>query len=315
MVRMAAALATVGALALTLTACGGPSAPADDSTLTVVATTTILGDVVAGIAECGGATSSTIMGIGDDPHAFAPSSAQVAQMARADLVVAIGLGLEESLASALDGARADGAEVFEVAPLLDPVESADAGDHADEEDAAEDDHEGLDPHVWLDVSRMAQAAELMGAELARVTGDDAFAACGTQARDELMEVDAQVEEILAAVPQERRILITDHSALGYFADRYDFDIAGVVVPGVSTDAEPSSADLASLVGVVRETGVRAIFANTAVSDALVQAVAAEAGEVEVVSLHVDSLGPEGSGAETYPAMMLTNARLIADALQ
>ncbi len=86
------------------------------------------------------------------------------------------------------------------------------------------------------------------------------------------------------------------------------------MPGGATDAEPSSQDLAELVQTIRVSGVNAIFANAAVSARLVEAVAAEAG-VEVVPLHVGSLGPAGSGAETYQDMMRTNARLVADALR
>ncbi len=88
----------------------------------------------------------------------------------------------------------------------------------------------------------------------------------------------------------------------------------MVIPGGSTDAEPSSEELAALVEVIRETGTPALFSNTAVMSSLVDAVAAEVGEVAVVPLHVGSVGPEGSGAETYAAMMVTNATLIADAL-
>lgn len=316
MVRRYAASLLAGASALGLAACSGDNAAdggTEDST-TVVATTTILGDVVGDITDCGGGETVTVMGIGDDPHAFAPSSAQVAAMSRADLVVGIGLGLEESLASALEGARSDGAPVLEVAEQLDPLEFA-AGRHAQEGHADEHDHGSLDPHVWLDAARMARAAELIGAELARVTGEEAYAGCGTEVRDALLQVDAQVEETLAVLPPERRILITDHDALAYFADRYGFTVAGVVVGGGSTDAEPSSAELGALVKVIRDTGVAAVFSNTAVSDNLVKAVAAEAGgEVAVVPLYIDSLGPQGSGAETYPDMMLTNARLVAEAL-
>ena len=169
--------------------------------------------------------------------------------------------------------------------------------------------------MWLDASRMATAAELIGEELATVTGDDGYTECGTQVGAELRDVHEQVVEILAAVPDERRVLVTDHQSFGYFAQAYDFDLLGVVVAGGSTDAEPSSQELAELVEVVRDAGVPAVFSNTAVSSSLVEAVAAEAGgEVQVVELYVGSVGPEGSGATTYADLMLTDARLIADAL-
>lgn len=322
-------IALVAALSLVVASCGAPSddapnAPdgadgaggAGTSTPVAVSTTTPLGSVVEDVVTCNGGTASTLMAPGDDPHTFAPSSAQLAQLTQAELVVMNGLGLEEGLGSAIENARSDGARVLELAPLLDPLPFGDTTGQVEDEDH-DGDHEddGNDPHVWLDASRMATAAELIGEELATVTGDDGYTECGTQVGAELRDVHEQVVEILAAVPDERRVLVTDHQSFGYFAQAYDFDLLGVVVAGGSTDAEPSSQELAELVEVVRDAGVPAVFSNTAVSSSLVEAVAAEAGgEVQVVELYVGSLGPEGSAATTYADLMLTDARLIADAL-
>lgn len=321
--RVLAGVAGAGALALGLGACGGGSG-GDGSTggpsdgVSVVATTTVLGDVARQVVECGGGEVRTLMPVGADPHDFSPSSADITEMVRADLVIANGLGLEEGLESALASAADDGARVLELAPLLDPLPFGEDG-HADEEeaadDAAEDGHGSEDPHVWLDVQRMATGASLIGAELADVTGDDAYATCGQEVSAALTETDAQVRDVLAAIPAGERILVTDHDAFGYFADAYDFEVAGVVIPGGSTLAQPSSSELAALAQTVRDTGVRAIFANTANPTALVDALANEVGgDIEVIALYEGSLGPEGSGAETYQDMMLTNARLIADGL-
>jgi zinc/manganese transport system substrate-binding protein len=338
-------LGTVAVLAtgLVLAACGAdspdgaqPSAdPADATGMSVVATTTVLGDVVARVAECGGGTATTLMPIGADPHDFSPSSDEIARMVNADLVVANGLNLEEGLTDALSSAAADGAVVLEVAQMVDPLpfgtagspghndegedEHGDEADHAGEEtdDHGEeaDDHGSLDPHFWHDAARMAAAAELVGAELADRTGDDGYDVCGSQVADELRQTDEQVRSILSAVPDDRRVMVTDHEAFGYFAEAYDFEIAGVVIPGGATLAEPSSQELAALVEVIIDEGVPAVFANTEAPSTLTDAVAAEAGsEVTVVPLYVGSLGEPGSGAETYDAMMTTNAQRIADAL-
>lgn len=307
----AALTAAATAAVLATAACGGPS---DDGVAPVaVATTTQLGSVVGEIAACAGATSTTLMGPGDDPHTFAASSAEVAGMTRAGLVVVNGLGLEEGLGSAIEGARTDGATILEIATLVDPIEF---GEAPLEDGESHDDHAhgDEDPHFWLDVARMAAAAELIGEALVDSTGDESFRACGIEVRDSLLETDARVREILSVIPDERRVLVTDHASFGYFAESYGFEIAGVVVPGGSTDAEPSSEDLVALVDVIRDAGTPALFSNTAVSSSLVDAVAAEVGEVTVVPLYVGSVGPDGSGAETYAGMMVTNATLIADAL-
>lgn len=306
------ALAVVGT-AFAVLAAGACAGPADqDAEVSVVATTTILGDVAGRVVECGGGTVQTLMPVGADPHDYAPASTDVQEMVAADLVVANGLGLEEGLASALEAAQEDGANVIEVAELVNPLPLV-----AEDPDApADDGHElSLDPHVWLDVARMADAAELIGAQLAELTGDDAYTSCGEDAAADLRAVDDEVRAVLAAVPSERRVLITDHRAFGYFSEAYDFEVAGVVVPGGSTLGEPSSAHLAELVTVIEETGVTAIFGNVAEDSELLTALAAETGEdIETVELYVGSVGPEGSGAEDYSSMMLENARRIADAL-
>lgn len=308
--------ASLAALAVILTtaACGTPS---EETPPVAVATTTQLGSVLGEITECAGATSSTLMGPGVDPHTFAASSAEVAAMTEAGLVVTNGLNLEEGLTSSIAGAKADGATVLEIAPLVKPLAFAPLTDSHAEAAHTEDEHAhgGQDPHFWMDVARMAQAAIIMGDALAAETGDEAFRECGVTVHDSLLQTDAQVREILAEVPEERRILITDHASFGYFAQSYGFDVAGVVVPGGSTAAEPSSEELASLVRTIRATGVPALFSNTAVSSTLIEAVAAEVGDITVVPLYVGSVGPEGSGAETYATMMLANAQLIADALR
>lgn len=324
-------------LLLTLGACSPTAAPASDPTNqatpdaapVAIATTTQLGSLLSDITTCAGTASATLMGTGDDPHDFSVSSREVAELTKAKLVVSNGLNLESGLEAALNGAKADGATVFEVAPLLDPltyasIEEAQAAqhaghDHAHEDEAGHDDshnHGEFDPHVHMDVARMAKAAGMIGAELAKVTGDDQYATCGQEVEAKLVETDQQVRETLSVVPAEKRVLVTDHEAYNYFAAAYDFEVAGVVIPGGSTDAEPSSQELADLVAVVREDKVAAIFSNNTVNPRLVEAVADEAGtELKVVQLFEGSVGPEGSGAETYATMMLTNAQRIADALK
>lgn len=295
---------------------------------TVVATTTILGSVVSEILLCavGSDESLTVlMPIGADPHDFQASSEQVALMSTADVVVANGLFLEEGLVSILESLRADGAGVFELAELLDPLPLAEetAEDHDDHghsqgeaaEEKDEHAHGDFDPHFWLDMGRMALASELIGAELATIMGDRTLAECGVTVAGDIRAAEAGVVETLSSIPPQRRVLVTDHDSFSHFADSYDFRVVGVVVPGGSTLADPSSKDLAALVATIRAENVPAIFANTATSSAVAEAIAAESGAgVEVVTLFVGSIGGPGSGAETYIAMMQSNAALIAKAL-
>lgn len=333
----------IASLALLTTACSGapagsPAAPepgADASEPVAIATTTQWGSVLSDITQCAGATSATLMAPGDDPHEFSVSSSEVANLVKTKLVVANGLGLEEGLASTLNNAAKDGANVFEVAPLVDPLPFAEletedhqhtegdghdhgADGHTAEQHSADDghDHGPTDPHVYMDVARVAQGAGLIGGKLAEVTGDQKFAECGDRVKQELTAVDGEMREIMSVIPNDRRVLITDHEAYNYFATAYDFEVAGVVIPGGGTDAEPSSAELASLVDTIKHDGVNAIFSNNTVNPRLVDAVAKESGtQIKVVELYEGSVGPAGSGADTYQGMMLTDAHRVADALK
>ena len=281
----------------------------------VVVTTTVLGSVVGEILTCAlgdDSSLSVLMPLGADPHDFQASSAQVALMAGADLVVVNGLGLEEGVLDAVENVEADGVSVLEIAALVDPLPFGE--EHSEEESHDDHGHGEFDPHFWFDMERMALAAELIGAELA-VNGDESFASCGESVAGEIRATDVLVADTLSSVQEANRVLVTDHDALGYLAERYDFEVVGVVIPGGSTLGDANSSDLADLVATIQNEGVRAIFGNTAGSPALLETLAAEVGgDVQVVELFVGSLGGPGSGAESYAEMMTTNATRIASAL-
>lgn len=332
--RVRIALALTATAALTLSACStgdsGGTADSGDAAVgggvSLVATTTPLGSVTSQIAACAGGESATLMPVGADPHDFSPSSAQVADMVKADLVVANGLGLEGGLDASLAQVEEDGAEVLHVAEGVDPLpfgdgeaETGHEGETAEEHaaHAGEDEHGhgDLDPHFWLDAARMADAARLIGDAAAERGGGDRWSECGGEVAEELDALDGELRETLSAVPEDRRSLVTDHESFAYFNAAYGFRSEGVVVPGGSTEAQSSSQDLARLAGVIEDAGVPAIFSNVAVNDSLVEALAAEVGEeVAVVPLYVGSVGPEGSPAADYQGMMRENARLIVEAL-
>src|SRR6056300_575980 len=196
----------------------------------VVVTTTVLGSVVGEILTCAlgdDSSMSVLMPIGADPHDFQASSAQVALMASADLVVANGLGLEEGVVDAIENVEADGVSVLEIAALVDPLpfgeEHSEEGshddhghedEHSDEEDHSEEEshddhgHGEFDPHFWFDMERMALAAELIGAELA-VNGDESFTSCGESVAEEIRATDALVADTLSRVQEANRVLVTD----------------------------------------------------------------------------------------------------------
>lgn len=276
----------------------------------VVATTSIWGDVARQVVGDAGSVE-VLIPVGADAHDYEPTQRQVAMLHEADLVVANGLGLEEGLHDVLESAEADGANVLELAPELDPIEFVAHDDEHDDDHG----HGDLDPHVWFDPIRVGSAALLIAEQLAEVAPEVDWAARAGSYIAELEQLDGEIRDVLDAVPEPNRMMVTNHEALGYFAERYDFEVIGVVIPGGSTLADPSSAELADLVDEIVHEGVSAIFAETSQPSRLAEAVAAEVGdEVSVVELYTESLGGEGSGAETLIDMLRTNAAIVADAL-
>jgi zinc/manganese transport system substrate-binding protein len=296
-------------VAAVTSACGGGSDGGAAGGLSIVATTSVVGDLAAQVVG-DAATVEVLIPVGADPHEFQASSRQAAAVQEADLVVAIGLGLEQGLSDVLDAAMADGVTLLEIGPLVDPLPF---GVHTA---GAEDDHaDGLDPHVWMDPVRMEQAARLIGDALDAIDPTGEGSARAEAYAAELRAADAEIAALVATIPEGKRTLVTNHDALGYFAARYGFDVIGVIVPGGSTLGNPSSAELAALVDVIRDRQVPAIFAETIESATLADAIAAEVGtQVEVVELYTGSLGEPGSGADTLVGMLVTDARLIVDAL-
>ncbi len=178
----------------------------------VVATTTVWGSIAQQIADCSEAAGvDVLMPVGADAHDYTPSSADVAAMVEAPLVVANGLGLEEGMASAVESATADGATILEVGPHLDPVDFASGT---------------ADPHVWLDMSRAAQGARAIGNGWAQATGDSRFGDCGGQVAQEISTTEQELIATLASIPADRRMLVSDHDSLEYFASAYGFTVVG-----------------------------------------------------------------------------------------
>ena len=194
--------------------------------------------------------------------------------------------------------------------------------HDDHDDEGHDDHDdhghmhtGADPHVWFDPIRVADALPALSQALATQAGFNAAALdeCVAAYRSELIALDAEVEGILAPLHPEERLLVTNHDALGYFADRYGFQLIGTVIPGGTTLATASPAGLQELVELIEETGVAAIFSESTYNSDEAGALGREAG-VQVISLDTGSLGPADSSSGTYIGFIRTNAQKIAKGL-
>ncbi|QNE44472.1 zinc ABC transporter substrate-binding protein [Frigoribacterium sp. NBH87] len=303
---LAAAVAAGALLAAAGCTAAGPGTAGTGDRPRVVVTTNILGDVVGELVG-DQVDVVTLMPPGADPHSVEISAREAAEMLDADLVVSNGLGLEEGLQQHVDAAGAAGVPVVEAGDLIEPLAYVD-GDAEGEPD----------PHLWTDTGRVLDVVDGLEPVLAtEVDGIDVdrLTAATASYRSELETLDAELTATFAAIPAERRALVTNHHVFGYLAERWGFRVVGAVLPSGTTLAAPSASDLDDLTDAIEEAGVATIFADSSQPDRLVQVLADEADvDVEVVALHTESLSAPGGGAATYLEMMRSNEQLISHGL-
>jgi ABC-type Zn uptake system ZnuABC Zn-binding protein ZnuA len=279
--------------------------------LRVAATTGIVGDVVRNVAG-DHVELTTLIGPGQDPHTYQPTPRDIAAIEKAHVVFVNGFGLEEGLESTIDASAGKGSSVVSVSAGIQPRSSSVVSGPSSTEPA----HGSMgDPHVWFDPANVKTWTGNIAETLSAL--DPANAAAYRQNAAayvrQLDELDANIRTQVASIPAERRRLVTDHEALGYFADRYGFQVVGAVIPSVSTSAEPSAGDLAALVQVIRSQAVPAIFIGTTTNPKLADLVAKETG-AQVLPLYTGELGTSGSGMDTYLGMMRGNLDTIVKGL-
>lgn len=290
-------LGTVGAL----TAC----TPGGDEP-TIVVTTNILGDVVDNLVG-DHADVAVLMKPNADPHSFGISAKEAGAMENADLIIGNGLGLEEGLSANLDNARSEGVRVLEVGEEIDPLDYASGGSAGTP-----------DPHFWTDPTRMVAAVDAISSTVGEEVGEglaEAIEPSVRAYRERLLDLDSEIEEIAEEIPVEDRKLVTNHHVFGYFAERFDFEVIGAVLPSGTTLASPSAADLEELARTVEEAGVPTIFADSSQPQKLAQALSQEVDlDVDVRPLFSESLTEADGDAGTYIDMQRTNAQRIAAGL-
>lgn len=328
----------------------GP-AGAQGNALNVVATTTILADVAAHV---GGEYINVqpLLPPDADTHAYQPTADDAARLARADLVLTVGMGYEQFLYGLVENAGVDvtvvvvsnGIEVL--AYGLDHAhdeQAAEAGEGSEGEAAHDGEHLGVlgvdldcapgehapdddadgehahgicDPHVWMDPANVAIWARSIADAFAAADPDHAadYQANADAYITQLEALHAELTALLDEVPEDRRVLLTNHEFMSYFAHAYDFEVAATVLPGGSTGAEVDPRSLAALIDLIEQQQVPAIFAEVSANSRLPELLAAETGLNSIRVLYSGSLSAADGPAATYLDFMRYNARTIVDAL-
>jgi manganese/zinc/iron transport system substrate-binding protein len=299
------------ALAAWLAGCsgtGGGDTEIGERAVRVVATTSIVADLVR---QVGGdrVEVTALMGPGVDPHLYRASEGDLRRMRDADIVFYNGLHLEGRMSELMEEMGSRGARTVAVTSTIDPATLM-----------RPPEFEGAhDPHVWMDVRLWRDAARSVGGALESVdpTHAERYAAGLEETLAALDRLDGYVREQATRLPAERRILITAHDAFNYFGRAYGFEVRGL--QGISTMVEAGTADVQALARFVVERRIPALFVETSVSprsiEAVQAAVRARGFDVRVGGdLYSDALGGEGSGADSYEAMIRHNIDTIVGAL-
>jgi zinc/manganese transport system substrate-binding protein len=276
----------------------------------IVVTNAILGAVVA--EAVGSDAVKVIIPNGKDPHDYEPSAQDVAEMMNADLIVETGLAYDVGLDKTIDTARDQGVVVFTAADYvsLKDLEGDVVADHEEEGHDEHGDHgeEGADPHFLSDPETMKQMVPALISALEEVTGSDLTA---TEEAVTLMfeQTHADVLSVMSSLGDVPCTLVTGHESLRYFADRYECEIVGAIIPGGSSTAEATAGALAELREKAEEAQVRAIFVDEGTPTKVANQIASEVG-VEVYELSSHTV-PDGGG---YKAYVVAIAEVIVNGL-
>ena len=292
---------TLTALAsLFLTGCG--SAPkSSDGRLNALTSTTFLADITRNIAGDRISVDS-LLPVGADPHAYQAAPSDVAKIAESNLLILNGLEYEHFIEPLLENAGGERL-MIEATAGLSPRKDA-GSEH------------GVDPHMWLDPNLVMTYVENIRDGLIQidVEGTQIYKANADAYIVQLKDLDRWIVEQVNTIPVERRLLVTNHEAVGYFAERYGFEVVGAVIPSMSTDAGTSAKGLAALIEQVKAAGAPAIFLGEVENPDLANQIAEEINVKVVDNLYLESL-TDGTPAATYIDMMKHNVNQIVEALK
>lgn len=280
--------------AVFLSACA-PSAPAAHSGLPrVIAAETFLADIAQNVAGDRLIVES-LLPVGMDPHEFQPTPQDAIRLTQSDVIILNGAGYETWMARSV---------VFPSDALVITASDGVA-------------RQGDDPHMWMDVHNVqSYVANIRdGLIKADPAGASTYTANAEAYAAHLQQLDSDIHTQVSAIPADKRMIVTNHESLGYFASAYGFTISGAVLPGVGSDAAPSAKQVAALIGKIRAAAVPAIFLDVSEKTHLAQQVASETGARVVTGLYVETLSSADGPAPTYIEMMRHDVQLIVSTLR
>jgi manganese/zinc/iron transport system substrate-binding protein len=301
-------LLTLALLSIVFVACGDKQAEQADGKLRIVATTGMIGDAVRVIAG-DRVELHTMMGPGVDPHLYKATKGDLDRLDKADVVFYNGLHLEAKLGTLLERM----ARTKKVVAVAESV--------PDSQLHLPDGSQGYaDPHIWFDVSLWRMAVAEVGRALAEAdTGNAAVYADAVKMFDDsLAALHQWTLEQVGAIPPEQRVLVTAHDAFGYFGTACDMEVVGL--QGMSTVSEAGLYDVTSLVDMIVQRKIRAVFVESSVSSKAIESVVRgcrERGHDVTIGgeLFSDAMGAADTPEGTYLGIIRHNVNTIVSALK
>ena len=281
-----------------ISACQPPTPRNSSAEFRILTTTTILADLARNVAG-DLATVESLLPPGADPHTYQASPADVARISDSTLLIVNGADYEHNLQPIID--NADGQR---------QIITASSGLEA------EASSEGINPHFWVNPHFAITYVENIrdGLIQADPANADVYTANAEAYSTWLTDLDAWAEEQISTLPADRRLLVTNHDVLGYFADRYGLQVVGIIIPSISDEAGTGVGQLAMVIDTVQSTGAPAIFLGEAENQTLADQVAAETGAKVVDDLYLESLSGAEGPAPTYLEMIRHDVTRIVAAL-
>ncbi|MEO8356601.1 MAG: zinc ABC transporter substrate-binding protein [Chloroflexota bacterium] len=295
-------LFSVVLFAVLLSSCGGqPASNSGTDAPVILTSTSFLADITRNIAG-DRIDVNSLLPVGADPHSYQPTPQDVAKISESKLLLINGAGYEHFLEALLE--NADGQRtVIEASAGISPRKGAES-------------EQGVDPHLWLDPNNVILYVENIREALTHFDpeGEAIYRSDADAYIAELKALDVWIVEQVNQIPADKRLLVTNHEAFGYFADRYGFTIVGTVIESFSSDASPSAQQLAALIDQIKSSGAPAIFLDASDNTMLAQQIASETDVTVITDLHLESL-TDGAPAATYIDMMKYNVTQIVEALR
>ena len=298
----------------------GFALPAQAEPLKVVASFSILGDMVRNVAGSN-ADVTVLVGPDGDAHSFEPGPADASALADADVLVMNGLGFEPWMVrlAAASGTKAKYVTAsFGISPRhLTEEEKKHEEDEAeghDENGYPEAAHD-FDPHAWQDLRNGVVYVQNIADALAEKDPDNAlvYQANAESYITELKKLDGWVRQEMSKIPEAKRKVITTHDAFGYFGEAYRVDFISPL--GITNTAEPSAEALARLIDQIRQEKIRALFIENMSDPRMMETIARETGAEEGGELYSDALSKPDGPAPTYVAMFRHNVPALIAAMQ